>query len=69
MDYQVEDDRFGIVGIVVDLEEMPAQYLLVVERSDGSGESLIPFVDEFVLDVDSQEKRIFTHLPDGLLNL
>ena len=42
--------------------------LLTVRRAEG-GEALIPLVDEFIVDVDEDDRRIDVSLPAGLLDL
>jgi 16S rRNA processing protein RimM len=59
-----DDQVIGEVGDVVH----GAQDLLVVRRPDG-GESLVPFVQALVPEVDLEQRRIVTELPDGLLDL
>ncbi|WP_084075662.1 ribosome maturation factor RimM [Demequina sp. NBRC 110052] len=54
------------LGEVVDLMSMPAQDLLVVKQAGGH-RAMIPFVDEFVADVDLDEGRIVLTPPYGLL--
>jgi 16S rRNA processing protein RimM len=54
------------IGIVVDLLDMPAQDLLVVKEPNGH-RAMIPFVDEFVGDVDIDGGRITLTPPHGLL--
>ena len=44
------------------------QPLLTVRRAEG-GEALIPLVDEFIVDVDEDGRRIDVSLPAGLLDL
>lgn len=66
--WEVVDAAAGAVGAVAGVEELPLQSLLVVERPDGS-EALIPLVDEFIVAVDEDARRIDVALPDGLLDL
>lgn len=55
------------IGDLIAIEEMPFQYLAVVKQ--GEKEHLIPLVDEFVLDISEQERKIIFDLPEGLLEL
>ena len=68
LSYTVEDVEMGLLGVVTSFEEMPAQFLLQVTADNGSTFS-IPFVDEFILDVDQEEKIIHVDIPVGLLEL
>ena len=53
---------------VVEVAERATQPLLTVRRAEG-GEALIPLVDEFIVDVDEDDRRIDVSLPAGLLDL
>lgn len=66
--WEVVDAQAGAVGGVAGVEELPLQSLLVVARPDGS-EALIPLVDEFIVAVDEDARRIDVALPAGLLDL
>lgn len=65
--FSVHDEAIGLVGQVVGVREMPMQDLLVVAR-EGE-EVLIPFVDEFVLDIDEDARIVRMSLPAGLVEL
>jgi 16S rRNA processing protein RimM len=54
------------VGKVVDLQSMPAQDLLIVKQPSGE-RAMIPFVDEFVPEVDIEGGRVVVTPPYGLL--
>ncbi|WP_062516905.1 ribosome maturation factor RimM [Demequina gelatinilytica] len=54
------------VGEVVDLVTMPAQDLLVVKQAGGH-RAMIPFVEEFVPEVDLEGRRVVVTPPYGLL--
>ena len=55
------------LGEVVDLLSMPAQDVLVVKQPDGH-RAMIPFVDEFVRDVDLDAGTVTLTPPYGLLS-
>jgi len=56
-----------VVGTISEIIHLPAQDLIAVKR-DGLEEALIPFVSEFVPDVDVANKRMTITPPPGLLN-
>lgn len=56
------------IGVVDDVVHLPAQDLLSVKRPGGR-EVLVPFVAEFVPDIDVSAGRITLDLPSGLLEL
>ncbi|WP_062202966.1 ribosome maturation factor RimM [Demequina salsinemoris] len=54
------------IGTVVDLQSMPAQDLLVVKQPGGF-RAMIPFVTQFVPEVDVEAGRVVLDPPHGLL--
>ena len=56
-----------ILGTVTDLLSMPAQDLLEIKQADGH-RAMIPFVDEFVPEVDIEAATITLTPPHGLLS-
>ena len=54
------------IGEVVDLLSMPAQDVLVVKEPNGH-RAMIPFVEEFVPEVDPEAGRVVLTPPYGLL--
>ncbi|WP_084076827.1 ribosome maturation factor RimM [Demequina sp. NBRC 110057] len=54
------------VGEVVDLLSMPAQDILVVKQPGGH-RAMIPFVEDFVPEVDMDARRVVVTPPYGLL--
>jgi 16S rRNA processing protein RimM len=61
----VDADSGAPIGEVVEFYELP-QGLLLEFRAGGTMASL-PFVDEFVEEVDRDGRRIRVRLPEGLL--
>ena len=55
------------VGTIGEVIHLPSQDLLTVLR-EGDTEALIPFVTEFVPDIDLATKTITITPPPGLLN-
>ena len=66
--YEVVDSRLGDLGKVKEVNDATANVLLVVDTPDGD-ELLVPFVDEFVEEIDQDNKRIVVSLPEGLLEI
>ena len=56
-----------VLGTVTDLLTMPAQDLLEVKQADGY-RAMIPFVDEFVPEVNIDDATITITPPHGLLS-
>ncbi|MER8154638.1 ribosome maturation factor RimM [Streptomyces sp. NPDC094472] len=55
------------VGRVSEISHLPYQDLLIVKRPDGS-EVMIPFVSEFVPEIDLEAQRAVIDPPPGLLD-
>lgn len=66
--YEVYDVELGYLGIVCEIETLPHQTLLVVRSSEGKTFSL-PFVPEFIVNIEHSAKTMNVHIPTGLLNL
>lgn len=66
--WRVFDAAEGYVGIVSAIDDRPYQPLLVVAR-EGASDALIPLVEDFLVSVDEEEKRIDMKLASGLLDL
>lgn len=55
------------IGTVANYMEMPAQDVFVVRRSDDR-ETLIPAVEDFIIDIDLDEGRLVVRPIEGLLD-
>ena len=59
----------GTIGEVVALQAYGAQDILSVRtlpEATASGEWLLPFIHDVILDVDLDARRITVHLPEGM---
>ncbi len=56
------------IGIIKEIQEFPHQIMALVEQSDGT-EHYIPMVEEYIVDINVEEKKITFNLPEGLLDL
>ena len=70
-DFESDEDGFigwtlEGVGEVVDIEDIPGNPCLVVER--GGEEVLVPFHEDLVVSVDEKSRTIAMRLPEGLLS-
>ena len=63
---QVIDCKQNFIGIVIDILNMPAQNLIVVDR-DGD-EILIPYVDSHVSFFDKKQKNLIVQNIEDLIN-
>lgn len=66
--YAVVDVRAGKVGVVESIDDSTENELLVV-RTDGGDEVMIPFTDDLLITIDDDKQEIVMELPDGLLDL
>ena len=68
--FAVVDARFGELGTVSGMMENPAHPILLVDACGGKdGRILIPWVGEFIEEVDERSAVIRTAIPAGLLEL
>ncbi len=64
--FVVHDQATGQdVGTVTDVYELPQQDTLAVNANGA--EVLIPLVDDFLVEVNKEDKRIVMNLPEGLV--
>jgi len=63
--YQVEDKEHGLIGTVKGIWDGQAQDVLAVDYQGH--ELLIPMTDQFVIRADHEQKKMFTAVPDGLI--
>lgn len=66
--FNVVSPTGALLGSIEDIQPNPAHPLLVLRPAQKQADTvLIPLVDEFVVDLDEDEKRIVMDLPQGLL--
>lgn len=65
--FKVQDEKIGDIGTVTGFSFNGMQDLLVVTQNKKSYE--IPFVEEFVVDIDYENQVIQMDLPEGLLQI
>ena len=64
--YKVTDETDGELGVIEEVVENPGQVLLSIKK-DGK-EIMIPFVEDFILDLNKRKKEITLSLPEGLVS-
>ncbi len=62
----VYDEDNNLLGHVTKVEEYPAQDTLRVKGVNGK-EFMVPFVDEFIKDVNLENKKIVIHVIGGMI--
>lgn len=65
--YQVVDEVHGALGAIVEVNEMPQQFIAAVDM-EGK-ELLFPLSDDLIRTIDPIKKAIQVHLPEGLVSL
>jgi 16S rRNA processing protein RimM len=59
------DEQFGKIGAIVDVDTTTLNTLFIVEK--GNEEILIPAVEEFIIQIDENQKELIVTLPEGLV--
>ena len=65
--FVIHDIHEGKIGLIIEIQQFPQQEMAIVIFNDR--EIMIPLNDNFILDVDSEQKIVNMELPDGLLGL
>lgn len=65
--FKIKDKQLGDIGHITGFSTNGIQDLLVVSHSGGTYE--IPFVEDFVNEIDYENEIIYTDLPEGLLEI
>lgn len=65
--FTAEDQRLGDVGTIVSINDNTAQPLFEIKKGDI--EILIPMIDDFIVKVDRENKKIIFDTPEGLIDL
>ncbi len=65
--FEIIDAEKGSIGCVSAVDDSTANSLFVVENE--TGEVLIPIAEEFITELDHENKIIRLNLPEGLLDL
>jgi 16S rRNA processing protein RimM len=65
--FEVEDQRLGVVGKIVSINDSTAQPLF--EVLNGNVEMLIPMIDQFLVKIDRNNKKVVMNLPEGLVEM
>jgi 16S rRNA processing protein RimM len=65
--FEAEDQRLGNIGTIVSINDTTAQPLFEIKKDDT--EILIPMIDDFIVKVDRDNKKIILNTPEGLVDL
>lgn len=65
--FMLVDQQIGEIGIISEVDQTTENALFVIPKADD--ELLIPVGDEYIQEIDHDNKRIMVNLPLGLLEL
>jgi 16S rRNA processing protein RimM len=65
--FEIEDKRLGVFGKIVAINDSSAQPLF--EVLNGEVEILIPMIDQFLVKIDRDNKKVIMDLPEGLVEM
>ena len=65
--FEIEDKRLGVFGKIVSINDSSAQPLF--EVLNGATELLIPMIDQFLVKIDRENKKVIMDLPEGLVEM
>jgi len=65
--FEIEDQRLGVVGKIVSINDSTAQPLF--EVLNNGVELLIPMIDQFLVTIDRENKKVLMSLPEGLVEM
>lgn len=58
----------GIIGTIINIEEMPGQLMMTIENKDKE-EIFIPLVEDWIVAIDKKRKIVQLTLPEGILDI
>jgi 16S rRNA processing protein RimM len=67
IDFEIEDQRLGVFGKIVAINDSTAQPLF--EVLNGEVEILVPMIDHFLVKIDRENKKVIMNLPEGLVEM
>jgi 16S rRNA processing protein RimM len=65
--FEVTDTRYGELGRIESVLDLNHQCLFQIRR--GEKEILIPVVDEIILELDRENKKLLIEAPEGLIDI
>jgi 16S rRNA processing protein RimM len=65
--FEIEDKRIGVFGIIQSINDTTAQPLF--EVLNGEVEILVPMIDQFLVKIDRENKKVNMDLPEGLIEM
>lgn len=69
LDFAVQDKQLGLIGNIEDFSSNGEQDLFVLDKKINGQSIEIPFVKEFVIEIDYKNKKMMLDLPEGLIQI
>lgn len=66
--YTIIDSRLGNIGVITDIDEKTDNPIVKVIHSTGV-EIILPFNDDFIIEIDDDQKTIQFESPEGLVEM
>ena len=66
--FEVSDEQKGVLGKLIDVIDKTSQAILYILTEDKK-EIYIPFVEDFIIEINVKEKRILLNTPEGLIDI
>lgn len=66
--FRLYDRSKNYIGLVQKVMSLPMQYMLVLHDDEGN-ELLIPINEDWLIEMDEDEKTIIMDLPDGIIQI
>ena len=66
--YTVIDSKLGNIGIIADVDEKTDNVIIKVVHPSGK-EIILPFNDDFIIEIDDDLKTIHFDAPEGLIDM
>ncbi|MBW1657353.1 ribosome maturation factor RimM [Flavobacterium quisquiliarum] len=65
--FEIEDKRLGVFGKITSINDSSSQPLF--EVLNGEVEILVPMIDQFLVKIDRENKKVIMNLPEGLVEM
>ena len=65
--FEIEDKLLGVFGKITSINDSTAQPLF--EVLNGEVEILVPMIDNFLVKIDRENKKVIMDLPEGLVEM
>ncbi len=65
--YLVSDENHGELGEIIEVNEYPQQFVATISHKER--EILFPLNEDFIIEIDDEERILYVELPEGLLDI